>query len=209
MTSCTVPGYLTGENNRQKQKERNPVFLDDIAFSGSSKTGRIERRADRTASGIRDIERKQADITALQEKYAGLMKVVPYAIGNSHLYQFIDEWYGVRYRMGGNDKSGIDCSAFVQKLYEQVFHTYIMRSAFEQFTMCAAVCSADSLQEGDLVFFNTAGRRISHVGIYLTNSFFVHASTSQGVTISSLKDAYWKRFYAGAGKILDVATETR
>jgi lipoprotein Spr len=63
------------------------------------------------------------------------------------------------------------------------------------------VWNADSLKEGDLVFFKTRGRSISHVGIYLMNNFFVHASSSQGVIISSLNDEYWSRKYAGAGKV--------
>lgn len=136
----------------------------------------------------------------LQQKYAGLLGVVPDAIGNFPLYSFIEEWYGVRYRLGGNDKHGIDCSAFVQRLYENVFCTSLVRTAMEQFSACRMVFNTDSLKEGDLVFFRR-GSRISHVGIYLVNNFFVHASSSRGVMISSLGDDYWQRLYAGAGKI--------
>jgi lipoprotein Spr len=137
----------------------------------------------------------------LQAKYAGMLGVLPGAISNFALYHFIEDWYNVRYRLGGTDKSGIDCSAFAQKLYESVFCTNLFRSAVEQFRTCELIFSTDSLKEGDLVFFRTRGRRISHVGIYLMNDHFVHASASHGVIISSLKEEYWNRNYAGAGKI--------
>lgn len=131
-----------------------------------------------------------------------MLQVVPQAITNIALYSFIDEWYGVHYRLGGNDKSGIDCSAFVQRVYESVFCTNLFRTAREQFHMCKMEWDTDSLMEGDLVFFRTTrSKRISHVGIYLANRRFVHASASQGVTISSLDDNYWLHRYAGAGQV--------
>ena len=72
----------------------------------------------------------------------------------------------------------------------------------EQFKSCKLVYDKDKLKEGDLVFFKIRSKRISHVGIYLANNFFVHASASQGVMISNLTEGYWQRFFAGAGKIL-------
>ena len=89
-------------------------------------------------------------------------------------------WKGVRYRLGGDSKRGIDCSAFVQRTFR------------EQFT---------KLRIGDLVLFR-AGSTGRHVGIYLGNDQFVHASTSSGVTISSLNDSYWKGRYREARRVL-------
>jgi lipoprotein Spr len=66
----------------------------------------------------------------------------------------------------------------------------------------------EELKEGDVVFFNIRTKRISHVGIYLMNDFFVHSSSSQGVMISKLTDAYWKKYYAGAGRVPKVGTTT-
>lgn len=137
----------------------------------------------------------------LIDKYASMIGLMPKAMSNYILYNFIEDWYGVKYRYGGTDKSGIDCSAFVQKLYEDVFCTELVRTARQQFHSCRMVWDTDNLTEGDLVFFRTRGRRISHVGIYLANNFFVHASSSSGVMISNLSDTYWSKRYAGAGKI--------
>lgn len=134
-------------------------------------------------------------------KYSTMMGLLPKEMTNYILYQFIDEWYGVRYRYGGTDKSGIDCSAFVQRLYQQVYGAELVRTARNQFHECRMVWDMESLKEGDLVFFKTRGRHISHVGIYLFNNYFVHASSSHGVMISNLADNYWQRKFAGAGKI--------
>ena len=139
----------------------------------------------------------------LQKKYAAILGVLPQTIRNIQLYNFIEEWYGVRYRFGGDNKKGIDCSAFVKRLYDNVFCIDLLRTSFQQFNMCKFLTKDDSLIEGDLVFFKTRGNRISHVGIYLMNDFFVHASSSRGVMISSLNNSYWSRRYAGAGTILN------
>ncbi len=138
----------------------------------------------------------------LQQKYASILGVFPQTIRNLSLYSFIEDWYGVRYRLGGDSKKGIDCSAFVKRLYENVFCVNLVRTALEQFHMCRYITRTDSVKEGDLVFFKTKGSRISHVGIYLMNDFFVHASSSRGVMISNLNDAYWEPRFAGAGTII-------
>jgi len=136
-------------------------------------------------------------------KYSGLLCSIPQALTNVALYKFIDDWYGVDYRLGGNDKDGIDCSAFVQRLYQEVFGLSLVRTALEQFNYCTIVQDVDKLKEGDLVFFHVHSKHITHVGIYLMNQFFVHASVSQGVVISSLNDSYWQKYFAGAGDMLD------
>ena len=144
---------------------------------------------------------QQSFATPVQQKYASILGVLPQTIKNIALYNFIEDWYGVRYRLGGDSKKGIDCSAFARRLYDNVFCTDLVRTACEQFNMCRFITRPDSVKEGDLVFFKTKGSRISHVGIYLMNDFFVHASSSRGVMISNLNDAYWEKRYAGAGVI--------
>lgn len=135
----------------------------------------------------------------IQIKYASILGVFPQAIKNIALYSFVEDWYGVRYRLGGDSKSGIDCSAFARRLYENVFCVNLLRTALAQFSMCRFLKTTDSVQEGDLVFFKTRGGHITHVGIYLMNDFFVHASSTRGVMISSLNDEYWGKRFAGVG----------
>ncbi len=198
-TGCHSAQELTDPRLSLKTKQQQPQFLDNISLGSNSTTISIAGKLPGT--GNKNIDPAVSNV--LQMKYALLMEVVPNAISNMQLYNFIEDWYGVRYRLGGNDRSGIDCSAFVQRLYESVFCTNLVRTALEQFNTCHLVFQKDSLAEGDLVFFRTRGKkRITHVGIYLINNFFVHASSSHGVTISSLNEHYWSRFYAGAGRVL-------
>lgn len=121
---------------------------------------------------------------------------------NKPLYSFIESWYGTPYRFGGTTRKGIDCSAFVRELYEEVYDTGLLRTAYQQFVSSTHLFSRSELKEGDLVFFKIHSRRISHVGVYLAGGYFVHASCSHGVTISNLNDNYWTRYYAGAGRII-------
>ena len=121
--------------------------------------------------------------------------------GNAALYSFIDDWYGTPYRYGGLDRKGIDCSAFTRELCSNIYGKRLQRTAAAQFNETEYVSSVSELKEGDLVFFKIRKRYISHVGIYLGNNKFVHASSSKGVVISSLTNAYWSRYYVGGGKI--------
>lgn len=195
--SCSSIQHTT-DSGVSLKNNRNPKFLDNLTLTGSN-TSSISLTNNNRANGNANYNPSIAN--TIQTKYAEMLRVLPQAITNMSLYSFIDEWYGVRYHLGGTDKTGIDCSAFVQRLYEQVFKTSLVRTAFEQFNFCRLVFDTASLKEGDLVFFRIHSRRISHVGIYLMNNFFVHASSSHGVMISSLTDGYWQRYFAGAGEV--------
>lgn len=139
----------------------------------------------------------------MQFKYALRLDVPVELVQNLSLYAFIDEWWGTPYRLGGNSRNGIDCSGFVQALMMGVFSLQLPRTSREQKNATQPIDDA-SLKEGDLVFFSTNRRGyISHVGIYLHNRKFVHASTSGGVMISDLDEPYWSRHYRGAGRVLN------
>jgi cell wall-associated NlpC family hydrolase len=142
-----------------------------------------------------DIE----SISRLQAKYAMLLNVEVESIKNIPLYSFINEWYGSPYQMGGLEKNGIDCSGFSCTLLRKVFLVNPPRTAKEQYELSDHV-SKDKLKEGDLVFFNTFGG-VSHVGVYLSNGHFVHASTNYGVIISTLDEGYYKQKFIGGGRI--------
>jgi hypothetical protein len=141
----------------------------------------------------------------LQFKYAQLLNRDVESLTNFSLFSFIDKWWGTRYRYGGTGKSGIDCSAFTGLLMTSVFSIAMPRTAREQYAVCEKLKENEML-EGDLVFFNTRGG-VSHVGVYLGEGYFVHSSCSNGVTISSLDDAYYrKRFIAGGRPMSDDCT---
>ncbi|MCM0149891.1 NlpC/P60 family protein [Photobacterium galatheae] len=102
-------------------------------------------------------------------------------------------WKGTPYRLGGTTRSGIDCSAFVQLTYSEVYKRMLPRTTSEQSRIGKPV-PLSLAKKGDLIFFRT-GRTLRHVGIYMGNNAFLHASTSQGVVVSSLDIPYWRRAF--------------
>lgn len=137
---------------------------------------------------------------AILEKYAEKLGVSKSQIKNTVLYSFIDDWYGTKYKYGGLSKSGVDCSGFCNILYKEVYKKQLPRSTKEIAEQLKKV-SKTKLEEGNLVFFNIEGKKNAHVGVYLINNRFVHASTSKGVIISSLENPYYKKAYSKGGKI--------
>jgi cell wall-associated NlpC family hydrolase len=139
------------------------------------------------------------DLDATAFKYAMQLDVPVELITDLPLYHFIDDWLGTPYHLGGNTRDGIDCSGFSKILEQTVFSLSLPRTSGQQYQQCHKV-PVQELQEGDLVFFGTK-RGITHVGIYLTNNKFVHASTSFGVMISDLNEPYWVHRFRGAGRM--------
>lgn len=116
---------------------------------------------------------------------------------NAALYEAVNNWLGVPYRYGGNDRSGIDCSAFVGRIYHDVYGIDLHRTANDMLRDVSLI-SRSQLREGDILFFTNSKGKVSHVGIYLKEGLFAHASTSNGVSVSRVDDAYWtKHFYKG------------
>lgn len=117
------------------------------------------------------------------------------------LYSQYNEWKNVRYRAGGLSKSGVDCSGFVYLTFDSRFDIHLPRSTSGQIQLGREI-SQWQLTAGDLVFFRT-GKVQRHVGIYLEDRKFMHASTERGVIISSLDDRYWSRAYWTAKRLHD------
>lgn len=118
------------------------------------------------------------------------------------LYQQHSEWRGTPYRLGGYNRSGIDCSGFVALTMADLFAVSLPRTTLQQSKLTPKV-SASQLQTGDLVFFKIPGQgKTYHVGIYLEQGRFLHASTSRGVMISALTLDYWSRNFWQAVRVL-------
>ena len=139
--------------------------------------------------------------SSIKKKYSQLLGVSEKEISNKKLYSFIDDWYGVPYKYGGKSKSGVDCSDFVSILYKNVFGKEISGSSASMSKQCKTI-SKDELKEGDLVFFKIDSKEISHIGIYLQNNKFIHATTKAGVMIDDLSEEYYKKYFESAGRIL-------
>jgi len=190
---------LVGSNNREVK------FLDNISDANEpenvSKEIKTAKKETNSSPGISPAF-KSAGVekaSSVQFKYALLLNTNVEQVQNIPLYQNIDEWYGTRYKLGGSTKNGIDCSAFVQTIFISAFGVTLPRTAKEQYKASRKI-SRTELQEGDLLFFNTRGD-ISHVGIYLQNNKFVHASVSGGVTITDMFEPYYVKHFISAGRV--------
>ncbi|HTY10133.1 MAG TPA: C40 family peptidase [Bacteroidota bacterium] len=137
---------------------------------------------------------------------AGTSRTTPKApagkIDDQKMMDVILGYLGTPYVYGGDSKSGIDCSAFTGAVYNQSVSVQLPRSAAEQVKVGTPVAFED-LRFGDLMFFNTTGANPSHVGIYIGDDLFAHASEAFGVTISSIESSYYKKRYTEARRVVE------
>lgn len=118
------------------------------------------------------------------------------------LSTFVMEWYGVRYRLGGSTKKGIDCSQYTKKLYWEVYGRKLGDNCQKQWNQTKRI-KKDSLVVGDIIFFRSRQSPSGwHCGLYLGNGTFSHAANKkEGVKISSLSEPRYLRAYKGAGRL--------
>ena len=119
------------------------------------------------------------------------------------LLEAVAGWLGVPYKYGGSTKKGVDCSGFIVNIYNDVYGIKLYRSSADMKAKNCKSIPDKKLRMGDLVFFATgkSRKKVNHVGIYLKDNKFVHASSSRGVIVSSLKEPYYTRTFVTAGKV--------
>lgn len=140
---------------------------------------------------------------------AGLVLLLAFQAGSvfasaTKMDGIIDELIGVNYSYGGTTTKGFDCSGFTSYVFDKM-GIDLPRRSVDQATVGSKVAKAE-LQPGDLVFFDTSGKNnngISHVGIYVGDGSFAHASTSKGVTIDQLDSSYYKNRFVTARRVMD------
>jgi cell wall-associated NlpC family hydrolase len=115
------------------------------------------------------------------------------------LMAILADWLGTPYRHAGYSKAGIDCSGFVSKIYKEAYGIDLTHSSRSMIYQMKERVKKSELSEGDILFFRIHGKRISHVGIYLKDGYFIHAA-SGGITVENLESKYYKRVYYTAGR---------
>ncbi len=116
------------------------------------------------------------------------------------LYNSFYDWLGVPYHYAGSSRKGVDCSGLVKAIFKEVYHLELKGSASHIYSGCTPI-EENNLKEGDLVFFKINKSKISHIGIYLQDGYFVHASVSRGVMINNLSEKYYKKYFYMGGRI--------
>lgn len=191
----------------QKEKEKNDKELEKKRKKLLKKKSKNED----TSIKFEEVSITAPVNSALLTKYSAILNVAASDITNVKLYEFIDDWQGTAYVLGGATKDGIDCSSFTQRLFQSVYDKYIERTAQKQFDskLTDKFTGKEFLHEGDLIFFEGVGEYgsvISHVGIYLQNGKFVHSTSyssdtgTRGVKISDLNNNFWQQRFVGAGR---------
>jgi hypothetical protein len=188
-----VAGCSTSSTTRETERLEKPtgVVQDVDEFVYLAKIKREKEREDDKRVDLRSLNSRRIrpeDVPASVNRDQFLLEVVSYL--------------GVRYSYGGVTTEGMDCSGFTCQVFKRGANTDIPRSTAEQFRSGRRV-SREELRFGDLVFFNTTGESPSHVGIYLEDDIFAHASVVEGVTLSSLESTYYKKRFVGARRVLD------
>ncbi|HEX5001404.1 MAG TPA: C40 family peptidase [Bacteroidia bacterium] len=163
-------------------------------------TGRITY-AQLSADGEGEDVVASDPITAnLKGYYSQLFSINQLYINDFNLYNTLEPWLGIPYSYGGKSAAGIDCSGFVNAVLKGAYGIDITANSADLYKQSGHI-KKGALEEGDLVFFRIRHRSVSHVGIYLGDGRFIHASTRNGVIVSSLDSPYYKRYFAGGGRL--------
>jgi lipoprotein Spr len=210
LSGCKSLGKLTSKDQSSGTKVQGSSssmprgFLDNLAvLPGDVKLAGVTVAAPPVAPANTKTLSYDAALT-LPNKYANLLGVAPTELTNTLLLSQMEKWYGTQYCFGGSTDSCIDCSSFTQVILRDVYNVKIPRNSQQQFDASTKI-EVENLKEGDLVFFNTvsASMIITHVGVYVCNNKFVHASTSKGVTINDLSEKYFAKAFRGAGRFIN------
>ncbi|MCV9880006.1 bifunctional murein DD-endopeptidase/murein LD-carboxypeptidase [Brenneria izbisi] len=180
-----------------------PAVAIAITLSACSSNGNNAlNRNDQTEMRVVN-DKESLSLQASQDEFEAMVRNVDI---KSKLLDQYASWKGVRYRLGGDSRRGIDCSAFVQRTFREQFDMDLPRSTYEQQGVGQKI-QRTKLRPGDLVLFR-AGSTGRHIGIYIGNNQFVHASTSSGVMISNMGDTYWNKRYHEARRVLSKGTNS-
>lgn len=128
------------------------------------------------------------------------LNLSPDSAATPYLFYQVHDWIGTRYKFAGRTKSGIDCSGFVATMYKNAYCVQLSGGSRDLWPAVQPVEKAD-LKEGDILFFKIKKGQISHVGVYLGNNKFAHASVHSGVIVSDLNEDYYKKYFFKGGRI--------
>ena len=181
-------------------KEKKSSHTEKASNHGprfASKEAEEETKENDKKPDVKDVERLTSSTRDFRKEKNEALK----PLDHSKMMREISKYMGVPYVHGGAGTDGMDCSGYTMTVYKNAIGKTLPRSSAEQSKLGTSVELKD-LKFGDLIFFNTTGENASHVGIYLGDDLFAHASVSFGVTISSLQSSYYAKRYETARRIV-------
>ncbi len=193
--------YSTGNNENDLAETDNHSLKDTVGIPEDSLASDPDYiPEDSKKIDISDILRKYGSSNTSNELEADKSNA------RERMLMEIIKYLNTPYKYGGNSKKGIDCSAFTKTVYEKALSIDLERNARGQYREGEVIRYRENLRFGDLVFFNTRRRvKPGHVGIYIGDHLFAHASASHGVTVSSLEDAYYSKRFMGGRRIENIS----
>lgn len=213
-TGCSSTSSSTRykpKTDYRKPKDKSVRFTSDDRDIATVDTVKMDPRLyqdDHDDPDVIPSEESPVDLSVVIQKYgSGLNNQNSYySTAREKILMEVIKYLNTPYKFGGNSKNGIDCSAFTQTIYMNTLQFPLSRTAREQYTQGIIIDNKDELEFGDLVFFNTRRRvKPGHVGIYIGENLFAHASSKKGVIVSSLTHEYYNRTYMGARRIESLA----
>ncbi len=170
----------------------------------TSKSGSIKKSNGSSKGKLNDERVEKPSSNSSLAKACAKLGVSQSKVSNKNLYIVSAQWIGTSYKYGGMSASGVDCSGLTNIIVKKVYGKSLSRSSAGIYSNDVNKVSKSKIKEGDLVFFRTDGKKSStpnHVGIYLNDDKFIHASTSKGVIVSSMSQQYYVTNYIGAGRL--------
>lgn len=165
-----------------------------VRYTRPSYIKRQQKKLDFNIADSQNIDTLLNSLDALVSPESKI-KTKPKEKNHRNLKKIVNSYIGVRYRYGGTNRRGMDCSGFVWRVFHDLGHKNFLRIPSSKMTKLGKSVRKRNIAVGDLVFFKRR-MRVNHVGIYMGNNKFAHATTQRGVTYTSLDDEYFsKRFY--------------
>ena len=190
---CSFHNFV--KNNMTSSKRCLPYYfllllvISFFSISSCKTSGKIKKGK---------IDRSKAD--QFYNDYSDRLGIQLSGNEDRKLVSTIADWIGTPYRYGGCDKRGTDCSCFVRNVIKEVYGVDLHRSS-EDMILDVNKVNKEHLRDGDLVFFKINNDKISHVGIYISDNKFAHASKKRGVVINDLNETYYNKYFYSGGRI--------
>lgn len=183
--------------------KKSEALAEINRLSPEEAAGRLAGKKAPDGQYLARVEKERSNYRVEEDEKKNFEQVAEKIVKKPELLAAVNQWVGTPYRLGGTSKNAVDCSAFTMNIYSQAYSMSIPRTSDGQYYKYGkSAVSEPARQEGDLVYFNTLrnGKPVSHVGIWLDEKRFVHASSSKGVIIANINDTYYRTRYVGANR---------